>query len=216
MTGHLDGTGLNGNLHIRNNQIRDYCNANNKILYDFADIETWDPDFTYFGNKIPNDNCDYDSDGNLIRDSNWAIEWQNAHIEGVDWYNCPSAHSQPLNANQKAYAAWWLWSRLAGWNPITGLNSELEQIPTVIALNQNYPNPFNPATIIKYSIPGRSFISLKIYDVLGNEISTIVNEEKPAGSYEIEFAATNLPSGVYFYQLKAGDFIETKKMVLMK
>ena len=88
MTGHLDGSGLTGNLHIRNNQIRDYCIANNKVLYDFADIETWDPDFTYFGDKIPNDNCDYDSDGNLVRDANWAIEWQNSHIEGVDWYNC--------------------------------------------------------------------------------------------------------------------------------
>lgn len=114
MTGHLDGTGLDGNLHIRNEQIRDYCETNEKILYDFADIETYDPDGTYFGDKIPNDNCDYDTDGNGTRDGNWAIEWQNAHPG--EWYNCGSAHTQPLNANLKAYAAWSLWARLAGWN----------------------------------------------------------------------------------------------------
>ncbi len=114
MTGHLDGTGLTGNLHLRNEQIRTYCTANKKILYDFADIESYNPDGIYFGDKIPNDNCDYDTDNNGTRDSNWAIEWQNAHPG--EWYNCGSAHSQPLNANQKAYAAWWLWARLACWN----------------------------------------------------------------------------------------------------
>ncbi len=113
MTGHLDGMGLSGNLHIRNEQIRDYCVQNGKVLYDFADIETWDPDGTYFGDKIPNDNCDYDSDDNGLRDSNWAQQWQVANPSG--WYDCSSAHSQPLNANLKAYAAWWLWARLAGW-----------------------------------------------------------------------------------------------------
>jgi hypothetical protein len=116
MTGHLDGSGLTGNLHLRNEQIRDYCKTNNKILYDFSDIECYNPDGGYFGDKKPNDGCYYDTndDGNL--EGNWAIEWQNSHIQGTDWYECSSAHSQPLNANQKAYAAWWLWARLAGWN----------------------------------------------------------------------------------------------------
>ena len=114
MTGHLDGGGLTGNLHMRNEQIRAYCIANKKILYDFADIESYNPDGAYFGDKIPNDNCDYDSDNNGSRDGNWAIEWQNAHPG--QWYSCSAAHSQPLNANLKAYAAWWLWARLAGWN----------------------------------------------------------------------------------------------------
>jgi len=94
-------------------------------------------------------------------------------------------------------------------------------------LYQNYPNPFNPSTKIKYRIPlsppllkGESeaggFITLKVYDVLGNEIAILFNEYKPAGTYEIEFNASSLPSGVYFYQLRAGNFIETKKMVLLK
>lgn len=116
MTGHLDGTGLTGNLHLRNEQIRKYCRTNNKILYDFADIESYNPDGTYFGDKKPNDACDYDTNGDGSLDGNWAIEWQNRHTQGTDWYSCSSAHSQPLNANQKAYAAWWLWARLGGWD----------------------------------------------------------------------------------------------------
>lgn len=116
MTGHLDGTGLTGNLHQRNEQIRNFCRGNNKVLYDFADIETYNPDGEYFGNKKPNDACDYDTNGDGTRDGNWAVEWQNSHRQGVDWFNCTAAHTQPLNANMKAYAAWWLWARLAGWN----------------------------------------------------------------------------------------------------
>ena len=80
----------------------------------FADIESYDPDGDYFGDKLVNDACDYDSNGDGIRDKNWAVDWQNAHPG--ERYDCASAHSQPLNANMKAYAAWWLWARLAGWD----------------------------------------------------------------------------------------------------
>jgi photosystem II stability/assembly factor-like uncharacterized protein len=83
-------------------------------------------------------------------------------------------------------------------------------------LFQNYPNPFNPVTSLQYAISSRQFVTLKVYDLLGREVATLVNEEKPAGEYEVEFNATNLPSGIYFYQLKAGDFSETKKMILLK
>jgi len=83
-------------------------------------------------------------------------------------------------------------------------------------LAQNYPNPFNPRTIISYRLPVTSSVTLKVYDVLGNEIASLVNEEKPAGEYEVEFDATGLPSETYFYQLKTGSFIQTKKMILIK
>jgi hypothetical protein len=114
MTGHTDGAPLTGNVPIRNKQIRDYCIANNKILYDFADIESYNPDGVYFGDKLVDADCSYDSNGDGTRDKNWAVDWQNAHPG--EWYNCASAHSQPLNANMKAYAAWHLWARLAGWD----------------------------------------------------------------------------------------------------
>jgi len=83
-------------------------------------------------------------------------------------------------------------------------------------VSQNYPNPYNPSTTISYEIPERNIVTIKIYDVLGNEIVTLLNEEKPAGSYEVEFTATNLASGVYFYSLASGNFFSTKKMILLK
>jgi photosystem II stability/assembly factor-like uncharacterized protein len=94
--------------------------------------------------------------------------------------------------------------------------NEIDEIPTAFLLSQNYPNPFNPSTKIKYSVPQLSQVQIKIYDMLGNEIETLFNEEKVVGIYEIVWNAASLPSGVYFYQLRAGSFIETKKMILMK
>ena len=142
MTGHLDGTGTNGNLHRRNEQIRNYCRNNQKILYDFADIESYDPDNNYYLNRAANDNCDYDSNNDGSRDRNWAVTWQQSHPVNVDWYNCTSAHSQPLNANRKAYAAWWLWARLAGWNgsppaiPVSSISVSGAGGSTVISVNK--------------------------------------------------------------------------------
>jgi len=119
MTGHLNYWYM-ANTNARNQQIRDYCLANDKILFDFAHIESYDPDGAYF--QYANDDCSYwNSGGSLL--GNWAVEWQNNHVEGVDWYQCSSAHSQPLNANQKAYAAWWLWARLAGWDGEVGIGT---------------------------------------------------------------------------------------------
>ena len=99
--------------------------------------------------------------------------------------------------------------------PVVGVDDE-ERLPREFALEQNYPNPFNPNTKIKYSVPHTSNVELKVFDILGNEIETLVNEEKPAGTYEVTWYADGLPSGVYFYQLKASNYIETKKMLLLK
>src|SRR5690606_18727126 len=87
-------------------------------------------------------------------------------------------------------------------------------------LSQNYPNPFNPVTTIQYALKSRKLVTLKVYDMLGNELATLINEEKHPGVYEIEFNPTsdimNLASGIYYYQLKAGSFVETKKMIYLK
>ena len=98
---------------------------------------------------------------------------------------------------------------------IVGVEEE-ETLPTEFSLEQNYPNPFNPSTTISWLQPEGSHVTLKIFNALGEELATLINEYKPTGKYEVEFSAVDLPSGVYFYQLKAGDFIDTKKMLLLK
>jgi hypothetical protein len=100
-----------------------------------------------------------------------------------------------------------------GWN---GVEGETNETLTEFSLAQNYPNPFNSTSIIKYSIPKSSQVSLKIFNTLGEEIEALVKEEKPIGTYELNWNAANLPSGVYFYQLRAGDYTSVKKMILLK
>jgi hypothetical protein len=97
----------------------------------------------------------------------------------------------------------------------TSVNDNENQ-PLSYELYQNYPNPFNPATVIRFSIPQANIVLLKVYDILGSEVLSLLNEEKPAGLYEITFDAYNLASGIYIYKLQAGDFNEKKKMILLK
>jgi hypothetical protein len=123
--------------------------------------------------------------------------------------------------NGKAYPVW-IRSDLFGRDVMMSiidestLNVKDDEIVSGYFLYQNYPNPFNPTTIIKYSISERSLVSLKVYDVIGKEVATLVNEEKSAGNYEVEFYGKNLTSGIYFYKLDAGSFTQTKKMILMR
>jgi len=106
-----------------------------------------------------------------------------------------------------------LWKLVAG---STGVGNPDGSSPSIFRLNQNYPNPFNPSTTISYQLPIAGQASLKVFDVLGNEVALLINEEKPAGSYEVNFNASKLSSGFYFYKLQAGSFVETKKMILLK
>ena len=99
----------------------------------------------------------------------------------------------------------------------TGIYSENESTDLKnFTLHQNYPNPFNPVTKIKYSVLDKSLIKIKVYDILGREIETLVNQVKVKGIYEIDFRSNYLPSGIYFYRMEAGSFNETKKMMLIK
>jgi len=109
------------------------------------------------------------------------------------------------------------------WSGVTNIELVKNSLPDEFLLSQNFPNPFNPSTKIKFIIPtnvilseAKNLVTLKVYDVLGKEITTLVNEKKPAGEYEIDFIGNGLPSGIYFYQLKSGSFIQTKKMILVK
>jgi hypothetical protein len=99
---------------------------------------------------------------------------------------------------------------------LTSVKESGTEYPGSFSLAQNYPNPFNPATTINYSIPKQSNVTIKVYNVLGKEIMTLVNEYKSTGNYKVEFDAKNLSSGIYFYQMKTNEFIQTKKMSLLK
>jgi hypothetical protein len=99
---------------------------------------------------------------------------------------------------------------------ITSVEEIPGEVPAEYGLSQNYPNPFNPATTIEFSVPEAGFVSLRIYDLLGKEMKTLVNDERAPGSYRVTFEASDLPSGTYFYTLRAGSHTQTKKMILMK
>jgi len=170
---------------------------------------------TYRSDNIPlSDSTELWSNNNWYINSLWTYEYDGNS-----------------NLTQMIYQIWngtWINdSRQIFLYTITDVDYE-EINPSAFVLNQNYPNPFNPSTVISYQLPVSGFVSLKVYDVLGNEVVTLVNEYKPAGSYEVEFSGhsdegQNLPagrqglsSGIYFYQLKANNFIETKKMILLR
>ena len=152
MTGHLEGHKTGDSWFDNNNAIRSWvANSNNKVLFDFVDIEKYDPDQEInYADYFADDNCDYDSDGSSPRseDSNWAVEWQENHVEGQDWYSVGCAHSKSLNCNQKAKAFWYMIARLGGWEgdteePCQGVSDlfpRLEEPPTV---QEFLPNPTN-------------------------------------------------------------------------
>jgi hypothetical protein len=129
-----------------------------------------------------------------------AISGQSVHVV---WYD-------KRDRNEEIY-----YKRNPTGNPI-GITNIGSEIPSEFTLRQNYPNPFNPATNINFSITKADFVKLVVYDITGREISMLVNEQLTAGSYNVDFDASQLPSGTYFYRLTAGEFTETKKMILIK
>lgn len=108
------------------------------------------------------------------------------------------------------------WDSISVAIAVTGVGGETTDLLNTYKLYSNYPNPFNPSTKIKYLIAEKTFVSLKIYNIAGSEVASIVNREQSAGEYEVNFNAGNLTSGVYVYKLQAGNFVQTKKMILMK
>jgi hypothetical protein len=201
MTGHLDGTGPSGNLYARNNQIRAYCEANNKVLFDFADVESWDPD----GNYYP-DEHDYCA---------WCSDWCAEHY-CPDCSSC--AHSHCFNCYQKGKAFWWLMGAY-----LMGMSSDVQEgtvVPGAL-LEQNRPNPFNPVTAISFVLDGRSHVALDIYNMAGRHVRTLVDSDVSAGEQTIRWDGRDddgceMPSGCYFYSLATDDTVETRKMVLLR
>jgi len=173
---------------------------------------------------------------NGLTDDVWSIIFHNSNIfagtghgvylstnGGADWINISDGLTNLFAGSLVVHNNYffagcgnggWVWKRPL--SELVGIINAHNDLPNEYMLFQNYPNPWNPSTTIKYTIAENSTVSIKVYDILGNEIRSLVNEKKPAGNYEITFSAANIPSGIYFYRLQAGNFIETKKMVFLK
>ena len=148
--------------------------------------------------------------------------WRFIEIDLAVYTDITKFHSIVITQNEEGTEYGLLFFDAAITDVVTDAENLAANIPNEIRLEQNYPNPFNPSTIIEYSIPAKissielQNATLKIFDVLGREIQTLVNKIQPAGNYKVTFDAANLTSGVYYYQFKYGEFIETKKMIVVK
>jgi len=200
MTGHLDGTGPSGNLYARNNQIRAYCEANDKVLFDFADIESYDPEGVWYPDE--DDACA------------WCSAWCATH-------DCPSclscAHSHCFNCYRKGKAFWWMLCALAA-----DMQADIDgAVEPALHLAQNRPNPFGPETTMSYTLaePGR--VTLAVYDLGGRLVATLVDGMKPAGTFETTWNRTDrrgrdVAAGVYFVRLSCENSIDARKLVVVK
>jgi len=179
-----------------------------ELVIQFWSGNEWinDEKYTYAYNE---DDYEIECLGEKWSNLNWVNDWKNTYSYDdytnlIETLECIWNGTNWINFNRYHYSY---------------IITEIEQSPLenkIYYLSNNFPNPFNPTTKIKYSIPKLSFVTLKVFDVLGKEIETLVNKDKHTGNYEVEFNAAHLPSGVYFYKLQAGNYIETKKMLLLK
>ncbi len=150
--------------------------------------------------------------GELVDGSGTVVSVVNSTNSNPFTLTAPGPGEYRINAGHKSPL---VWDSSMVTISLTNVG-ENESNPNKFELYNNYPNPFNPSTTIRYSIPEASFTSIKIYDALGNQVSSLVNETKTAGTYEVTFDAKNLSSGIYYYELQAGSFTQTKKMILTK
>jgi len=153
--------------------------------------------------------------GELVDQSGTVVDVINTTSSNPFILTAPSEGTYLVNAGYKNPNPR-AWDSISVLISLTGVGDNNTEPMLTYKLYNNYPNPFNPSTKIKYSVAENTFVSLKIYDVAGSEVATVVNREQTAGEYEVDFNAVNLTSGVYIYKLNAGSFVEIKKMILMK
>ncbi|MBK7377938.1 MAG: right-handed parallel beta-helix repeat-containing protein [Ignavibacteriales bacterium] len=241
--GNGTGTTTNGSAALYISHSCTNVEAKNNILVNTRDESPYYASaiYDYSSSNLTSDYNDLYSDNYLVRigntNYNSLAEWQ---ITGKDKHSITEMPNfiEPYLHIDESVAT----NLEKGATPIEGIDTDFDEdtrnattpdigadefdgvvgieeettLPTEFALEQNYPNPFNPSTIISWQSPVSSWQTLKVYDVLGNEVATLINEYKPAGMYNVQFTMNNFASGVYFYQLKAGEYISTKKMLLLK
>ena len=220
MTGHLNGQGEAGRTNEINNYIRNHCVSNNRILYDFADIESYDPDDNYFLDDAANDECYYLVEG--ARTGNWATEWAAgkvmmdgeddvAHNEpsGGQYYNCSPAHTHAVNGNMKAYAFWYLFARLAGWegdttNQTTGIFSFTK--PAERIQIQVFPNPSIDFIQLAGDIEFPSVV--RIYNMTGR----LIREERlESGDQQVD--VSGLQEGLFIIRMNGKNSSRTASFI---
>lgn len=200
MTGHLDGSGPGGNLYARNNQIREYCIEHDKVLFDFADIESYDPDGTWYPDET--DAC------------NWCYSWCGSN-------ECPSpgycAHSHSFNCYRKARAFWWMMAKVSGWSSAV----DAPPIKSGLTLYPAIPNPFNPRTIIKYRLEDEAYVELEIHDSRGHLVKSLRSGVYGAGVHEVAWNGRDsqgrtVPGGCYVVSLISKSGRRSEKLTLLK
>lgn len=159
------------------------------------------------------------SDGTWTEAQNMGSPINGTHEEAFPWVTFDGKYIffNSFKTGDLGYNAYWVDAKVIDkFKPPIGINEEGKTVPQEIKLFQNYPNPFNPSTIIKYDLPKTGFVSLKIYNALGREVTSLVNNQQEAGVYEIVWNAENFSSGVYFYKLQTGEYNAIKKLMLIK
>ncbi len=199
MTGHLEGLGPSGSLYLANQHIRDHCNANNKILFDFADIEKYSPDAdTNYQDYFADDGCDYitPSGGS----ANWAMNWltnnPGTELNNISQHCSSCAHSVSLNCTKKGIACWYLWARLAGWGgSTTGVSGRIFSNKSEMTI---FPSPFVDHIFVKMNSELEDPL-LRISDLTGK----IMYKKEFSGSNSVmEINDLEIPSGIYFVTVK--------------
>jgi hypothetical protein len=207
----------NNNKLLAGTQFGVYYSINNGENWEQSSFTIWVNSLTYSGQNI----FAGTKNNGIYLSTNNGISWiQKNEGIGNQTVNTLTILNNYISAGTESSG---IWKRLL--SDIIGIKQIGKGIPSSFSLSQNYPNPFNPITKIRFEIAQHTppyplsrgeNISLKVYDILGKEIATLVNETLQPGSYEVTFDGSNLPSGIYFYQLRAGDFVDAKKLVFLK